>query len=149
MGYIGNPFTWHHGTSVETRKAARLDRILCCSEWRLVYPAATVRHLGHAHSEHCPVLMDLLGVEATRLGERPFKFQTTWLLHAEFQSMTEREWAWQRDLMCSLKCLAEKLCSWNKDTFDNVFRCKRRLRKWLEGVVKALDVRASVGLLKL
>lgn len=28
MGYCGNSFTWKHGTSVETRQAARLDR--CC-----------------------------------------------------------------------------------------------------------------------
>lgn len=47
-----------------------------------------------------------------------------------------------------MKCLTEKLRAWNRDTF-NIFKRKRRLRIRLEGVVRALDVRASPGLLKL
>lgn len=51
--------------------------------------------------------------------------------------------------MCSLKCLAEKLRAWNRDTFWNIFWRKRRLRRRLEGVTKALDERTSLGLLKM
>lgn len=87
--------------SVETRKAARLDKALCCDEWRLMFPSSTARHLGHAYSEYFLILMEISGVGAARLGERPFKFQAMWLLHANFFNMMEREWDWNGDLMCS------------------------------------------------
>lgn len=73
-GYIGNKYTWKHGLSPETRKEARLDRALGCDGWRRMLLAAVVRYLCHAHSDHCPVLLDLSGVKSERLGERPFKF---------------------------------------------------------------------------
>lgn len=93
--------------------------------------------------------MDLHGVKDVRLGERPFKFQAAWLLHAEFHSKLEREWVWQGGSMGSLKRLTEKLCAWNKDTFGNIFCRRRQLRNRLERVVKAFDKKVSVGLLKL
>lgn len=126
-----------------------MDRAICYDEWRRLLPDATVRHPIHAHSDHCPLLVALHGVELAKLGEKPFKFQAAWLLHADFENMLKRKWQWSGDFMCSLKCLAEKLHAWNRDTFGNVFWRKSRLRRRLEGIAKELDVRPSVGLLKL
>lgn len=105
--------------------------------------------MTHAHSDHCPILVELHGEELADLGEKPFKFQAAWLLHGEFQNMLRRNWQWSGDLTCLLKCLAEKLRAWNRDTFVNIFWQKKRLRKRLEGVTKALDERPTVGHLKL
>lgn len=69
VGFIGNRFAWSHGLSVESRKAARLDRALCCDIWRRLFPSAVVRHLGHSHSDHCPLLMDLTGPKKKVLGK--------------------------------------------------------------------------------
>lgn len=149
MGFVGSQFTWKHGNTVESRRAARLDRALCCDEWRCSFPAALVRHLTHAHSDHCPILVELDGEKPDRLGERQFKFQAAWLLHADFMSMLRREWSWGGDLTHSMKCLAEKLNAWNRDTFGNIFWKKRKLRRRLEGACNALEERSSVGLLKL
>lgn len=109
LGYIGNQYTWRHGVSVETWKAARLNRALRCDDWRRLFPSAIVRHLSHAHFDHCWLLLEMDGVNATHLGERPFRFQVAWLMHADFFKLMEREWAWSGDLMCSLKCFSEKL----------------------------------------
>lgn len=69
LGFIGSKFTWSYGTSVETRRTARLDRALCCNEWRRLFPEAIVRHLNHAYFDHCPVLLDLNGQDGGRMGE--------------------------------------------------------------------------------
>lgn len=74
VGYVGSPFTWRHVMSVKTRRVARLNRALCSDEWRCMYPFATIRHLGHAHSDHCLILMEMNGVGTARLGGRPFNF---------------------------------------------------------------------------
>lgn len=56
------------------RRAARLDRALCCDEWRRLFSGAIVRHLNHAYSDHCPILLDLNGQGGGKMGERPFTF---------------------------------------------------------------------------
>lgn len=48
-----------------------------------------------------------------------------------------------------MKRLTEKLGAWNRDTFRNIFKRKRRLRNRLEGVVRSLYERVTPGLLKL
>lgn len=52
LGFVGNKFTWSHGVELETRKLARLDRVVCCDDWRLVFPLAVVKHLSHTHLDH-------------------------------------------------------------------------------------------------
>lgn len=141
LGYVGNQFTWRHGLNVETRRAARLDRILCCDDWKRLFLAAVVKHIGYAHSDHCLLQLEVNGVGEAKLG--------VWLMHPDFLKMMEKEWRWSGDLTCSLKCFTEKLAAWNKDTFGNVFKRKRRLRRRREGVERALDQGTSVGLLKL
>lgn len=69
LGCIGSRFTWHYGTRAETRRAARLDRALCCSGWRRAFSNATVSHLNHSHSDHCPILLELEGRRETELEE--------------------------------------------------------------------------------
>lgn len=63
--------------------------------------------------------------------------------------MMERECVLEGDLTCSLKCFSEKFIAWNRDTFGNIFKRKMWLQRRLEGVMKALDVKISAGLLKL
>lgn len=63
--------------------------------------------------------------------------------------MLEKEWEWEGDLMCLMKCLSKKLLAWNRDTFGNIFKRKRRLQRMLEGVEGGLDVRVSPGMLRL
>lgn len=45
MGFFGPRFTWNHGTHASSLKSARLDRCLCDSSWRRLYPYANVSHL--------------------------------------------------------------------------------------------------------
>lgn len=121
LGFIGNRYTWSHRCDMATRIAARLDRALCCDEWRRTFASATVRNLSQAHSDHCPVLLKLGGVRRRRLGDQLFCFQEAWLLHPEFSEWIEKEWVRERNLMCSLSRFAEKLSARNRDTFGYIF----------------------------
>lgn len=42
LGDTGSPFTWRHGISIETRKAARLNRALGYDKWRCLFSSATL-----------------------------------------------------------------------------------------------------------
>lgn len=126
LGYEGAAFTWNHGRSSETRRAARLDRALCDDSWRRLYPAAMVRHLPHAHSDHCPLLVELEEDETRCLGRRQFRFEAAWSLHEGFDALLKEEWRVDADLPLALKELAVKLRAWNRDTFGNIFKRKRR-----------------------
>lgn len=100
LGYIGNQYTWRHGVNMEMRKEARLNRALCCDEWKILFPSVSVRYLGHAHSDHSPLFLEVNGAKAEQLEKQSFRFQVAWLLHTEFFKMMEREWVWRRDLTC-------------------------------------------------
>lgn len=80
-GYSGQPFTLNYGSSLETRRAARLDCGLGDMGWRQLFSEAHVHHLGYPLSDHCSVLVSLQAADISRIGFRPFKFQAAWLRH--------------------------------------------------------------------
>lgn len=149
LGFIGPPFTWSHGKTVETRRAARLDRGLCDDGWRHLFPNACVKHLPHVWSDHCPILLHLGGTPSTGLGERPFKFQAAWLLHNNFDEWMRENWMTKVDLPEALKDFSCKLRAWNRDTFENIFKRKKREEIRLTGVARALSNKMNTCLLHL
>lgn len=134
MGFVGPKFIWCHGNEVYTRRAARLDRGLCDVRWRSLFSSATIHPLAYSYSDHCPLLMCLEPNEGRQRGCRPFRFVSAWIRHRGFFSMVEKEWEKKECPPESLKCFSEKLLSWNKDTFGNIFQRKRRCSLRLEGV---------------
>lgn len=149
LGYSGQKFTWCHGGSIGTRRAARLDRSLCDGEWRRSFPAAGVKHLSHLHSDHCPLLLYLDQGKARRMDERPFRFEAMWLRHKGFANWMKKEWKKDERLMAALKEFKLKLEAWNRITFGNVFQRKKRNLLRLEGVQRSLEGRISEPMLKL
>lgn len=109
LGYEGTEFTWNHGVNKETRRSARLDRALCDTSWRLLFPAASVKHLTHSHSDHCPLLVELEERKGVRFGSRPFRFEAAWILHEEFEIWFKNEWSPSPNLTATLKNLTVKL----------------------------------------
>lgn len=134
LGYTGPKFTWKHGSNEASRRATRLDRSLGDDNWRRLFPATKVRHLAHAHSDHCSLLLQLYNTEVSRMGERPFRFHATWLLHRDFSGVVERERKYDGNLPKTLRSFSEKLQAWNRQTFGNIFRKKWRNQLRLEGV---------------
>lgn len=88
LGYSGAKFTWVHGA---TCGAARFDRALCDEAWRTMFQSASVIHLPHNHSDHCPLLLTLMERDGGRLGNRPFHFLSGWFSNADFFSWMDKE----------------------------------------------------------
>lgn len=148
LGFSGHKFTWSYGRSMDYKRVARLDRGLCDTEWRQRFPMASVKHLTHSYSDHCPLLLQLNPGLGERLGPRPFRFLAMLLSHKEFSRWFSEQWSCEEDLTKSLNDIKMKLQEWNKNTFGNVFKKKRRNALRLEGVQKALEskVRSYVEL---
>lgn len=108
-----------------------------------------MKHLQLAHSDHCPLLLQIKEGREPKAGVRPFRFHASWMLHADFKSLVEREWNWEGDLSQTPKSFPEKLQAWNHDTFGNIFRRKKRNQLRVEGVQRSLEKRVTEAMLKL
>lgn len=84
LGFTRQKFTWNHGGSLSTRHLGSLDRGFCDDRWRRSFPKATVKHLSHSYSDHCPLFLTLDTGKEGCFGERPFRFQAMRLLHKDF-----------------------------------------------------------------
>lgn len=71
------------------------------------------------------------------------------MLYQNFFKWMEEECVWNDNSIDSLKGFSKKLLAWNRDTFGNIFRMKKRLCLHLEGVQRAMDLKASIGLIML
>jgi len=61
LSYSGVKFTWIRGNSLETRSRPIFDQALYNTSWRMRLPEVLVRHLPTNHSDHSPILGDVLG----------------------------------------------------------------------------------------
>lgn len=102
---------WNHGRDVSARKYARLDRSLCGDMWRQTFPEATLIHLAHFHSDHCPILLQTMGTRSPGIGRRPFRFHDAWMGHRDFNQFIQDHWNMKDTLDASLQHLAQSLQS--------------------------------------
>ncbi|XP_021742733.1 uncharacterized protein LOC110708815 [Chenopodium quinoa] len=123
--FSGAAHTWARGRSLETRQSGRLDRALCNEGWALRFEKASMKHLTAIHSDHCPIFISPNGFVPIQALHRPFRFQSTWMSHENFQEFVSQKWDKSRPLMSALSKLSNDLMLWNRDTFGNIFEQKR------------------------
>ena len=126
MGFDGPKFTWTRGNDGNMFKGARLDRVLCNMEWRILFKTTTVNNLPKFNSDHAHVLIHLSGEQHIR-SQSYFRFQAAWMMHPGFKSVVESSWRSQGPLPEKIAHLNTALAKWNKDHFGNIFRKKRSL----------------------
>ena len=61
LGFASPKFTWTNKRLITSLILERLDRCFANMNWRLLYPKALVTHLPRSFSDHCPVLIELMG----------------------------------------------------------------------------------------
>ena len=54
----------------------------------MLYLEANVTHLPRTFSDHCLVIIELMG-SRTCVTNKPFRFHTMWLLHPQFPKVVE------------------------------------------------------------
>ncbi|MBA0876883.1 hypothetical protein Goshw_026992 [Gossypium schwendimanii] len=57
VGYSGVWFTRERGNLPETHIRERLDKRLENVSWINLFPNASIQHLAHSFSDHCPLLI--------------------------------------------------------------------------------------------
>ena len=125
LGFSGPKFTWTNKRPISSLILERLDRCFANPSWRMLYPEATVTHLPRTCSDHCPVLVELLG---SRNGNsnKPFRFHTMWLLHPQFPKVVEEAWYGDRPLLSAISEFTIKVKKWNQEVFGNLFARKKK-----------------------
>lgn len=114
-----------------------------------LFTSALIKHLPHSYSDHCPLLLELEEEESGNVGLRPFKFEAVWTTSSDFNDMLRKEWKGESSLASALQGLSVKLRAWNKATFGNIFRRKRRNALRLGRIQKALASRTTSFLINL
>ena len=114
----------------------------------VLFPEALVTHLPRTFSDHCPVLIELSRASANQQN-KPFCFQTMWLLHHDFPMVLQQAWSEDRALQEATLEFVIRVRKWNCEVFGNLFARKRRILARLHGVQKALANNPNDFLLEL
>ncbi|XP_021996047.1 uncharacterized protein LOC110893239 [Helianthus annuus] len=64
------------------RKLSKLDRFLVCSEFFNAWPLACARVLPGRHSDHCPIILEVID---HNFGPRPFRIFSSWISQPGFE----------------------------------------------------------------
>ena len=67
-----------------------MDRGISSMSWRLVFPKATIRHLGAINSNHCPTLLDTQPDD--HYLPRPFRFEAAWSRDTKCYGIIDEAW---------------------------------------------------------
>lgn len=126
----------------------RIDRCFANPLWRVLYPEVVVTHLPRIYSNHHPVLIELWKPGSDR-ANRPFRFQSMWLLHPNFQRVVKDAWSNESSLHLATVEFTKKVKKWNMEIFGNLFTRKRRVLARLSGTQRALANKPSESLIRL
>ena len=148
LGFASLKFTQTNKRPVTSLILDRLDRCFANPSWRMLYLETIVTHLPRTFSDHCLVLIKLLG-SRTNTTNKPFHFHTMWLLHPQFPKVVEEAWSGDRSLPSAIFEFTTRVKKWNFEVFGNLFARKRRLLTRLGGVQKAIACNPSEALLSL
>ena len=92
LGFARPKYTWTNKRQLSCLILERIDRCFANPLWRVLYPEAAVTHLPRTYSDHHPVLIELWKPEPDK-ANRPFRFQSMWLLHPEFPRVVKEAWS--------------------------------------------------------
>jgi len=135
----GFKFTWHRYIQGVRHLAKKLDRALVDLEWQDKFREAFVENLGRLHSDHHPILLRYGGLPMFKR-ERPFRFEVAWSTHKDYQEVVSGAWSvCEKDVLRGLDIVRDDSIIFNKFTFGNIFRNKRRILARLVGVQNCLE----------
>ena len=88
LGYPGNKFTWAKGRWGIAAIKERIDRGLASISWRLVFPKASVQHLGALNLGHLTILLDTNPDDC--FSPCPFRFEAAWIWDERCHGLIEQ-----------------------------------------------------------
>ena len=125
LGFVGNHFTWSKHFKDGHSIWERLDQGLANDSWFLKFPGSIVQHLQCISSDHCPLLINLLGLDPLPK-KRIFRFEEMWLSDERCAEMVEASWSSyfvghrDSDILRRVEICGRDLAWWNHNIFSNV-----------------------------
>lgn len=123
LGYIGLDWTFEKKIQNGEYCRVQLDRVLAMSEWSVMFPFASVRHLSVVKFVHSPIiLINEMKDHNRRIDiEKPFRYERMWERHKGFQGEVDAVWLGRRagsakELHEKLASVASSLLSWGTMT---------------------------------
>ena len=148
LGSADPKYTWTNKRQISDLILERLDRCFTNPIWRILYLEAVVTHLPRTFFYHHLVLIELWKPNANGL-ERPFRFQTMWLLHHDFHRIVREAWPEGVPLKVATTNFTRKAKKWNYEVFGNLFARKKRVLAKLNGTQKALAENPTESFIRL
>ena len=132
LGFSSPKFTWSNLRQVTDLIVERIDRCFGNPSWRIAFLEASVTHLPRVFTDHCPVLLEL-DKPLPICSNKPFRFQTMWLMHPEFPRFIKNSWDQDQALFKAITNFTRKTKKWNVDVFGNIFNRKKRVIARING----------------
>jgi hypothetical protein len=128
--------------------ACRLDHFLLSDSLMLEGTTLEAKILDFHGSDHWPIQL-WLDVLATP-GCKPFRLEQFWINHPDFQQNAHIWWeeaavstgTKMYRLQQKLKNFKQKLKTWNKQTFGNIFEAQKQLMEQMSNVQGQIQTRA-------
>ncbi|KAF7827106.1 reverse transcriptase [Senna tora] len=138
LGFVGQKYTWRNKRGNGRIVFERLDRFLANASWVNLFPNARNTHLPGIKSDHIPILLNTNPVDNYHYNH-PFRCERVWLSQPDFINLAENSWKNANSINNGLCSIKEQPLIWNKLTFGNIFKRKKRVLRRLEGIGRALS----------
>lgn len=126
LGFFGPKSTWSNCRQISDLILERIDRCFANPSWRLLYLKASVTHLTRVYSNHCSVLIEL-NKPSLVTRNKPFRFQSMWLLHLGFPRFVKDYQDHVQPLYPAITNFTRKVKQWNVEVFGNLFTRKKKV----------------------
>ncbi|XP_048132793.1 uncharacterized protein LOC125314473 [Rhodamnia argentea] len=114
-------FTWSNNRKGEALVKKRLDRVLCNSEWRVLFLNAEAYALPAIGSNHSQIILSTS--PAWKRSRKELKFEAFWLEDPECSKIVKDVWGDQQDSELNFMDKTQKvtlaLTSWSRRKFSN------------------------------
>lgn len=147
LGFEGNMWTFEKRVTGGSYTRVRLDRALISPDWSMQFPAATLKHLNAASSDHVPIFLSLGLMQACDKGPKRFRYETMWERDESLRDLLDAGWKSTQSespqgIKNKLAALSTNLTSWDRNHFGNVRQVIRQLKRQLELLCSAPGRRA-------
>lgn len=90
LGFIGPPFTWTNDRTRTGIIRTRIDSAHTTPNWLSIFRDRKIMHFPMNRSDHYPILLKTHNYFTN--GHKPFRFETMWMNHADFQNIVKNWW---------------------------------------------------------
>lgn len=110
----------------------RLDKVFANKEWISLFPKTTVIHLPKTHSDHNPLLIEII-LKISCSANKPFRLESFWYRHPQFTNLVNDSWDNTSYTEASSKFLSN-IKEWKTKNFGDIYRKKKNILARLEGI---------------